>query len=97
MALSSSARSISLPVMSAACTMRCLEWPPSLARCNEPQLFLVNSHPNAMSLSTASFPSAHTTSTASWSHKKSPAIWVSLACSSAVSSGSITAEMPPWA
>mmetsp|Transcript_37468 Transcript_37468/g.94564 ORF Transcript_37468/g.94564 Transcript_37468/m.94564 type:complete len:260 (-) Transcript_37468:761-1540(-) len=63
-AVDSSARSISRPVRSAACTTRRLEWPPSLVRCRLPSSLRVNSAPICTSSSTRAGPSRHTTSTA---------------------------------
>lgn len=63
---SQSARWISRPVTSSACTMRLALWPPSRVRCRVPSALRVNAAPISASSSTRGAASRHTTSTALW-------------------------------
>ena len=92
------ARQISVPVASPpACRMRSRWWPPSRVSESPPVSPRSNSAPSAMRSQTASVPSRTSASTASTSQRPTPATRVSWMCSAGLSSGDMTAAMPPCA
>ncbi len=90
--------SISAPVMSPRWTMRFLEWPPSMPN-SKPPAFESRSNlaPVDMSLSISSGACFTMSSTASLSHRPSPASSVSFTCKAKLSFFEKTAAIPPCA
>ena len=92
------ARCTSAPVASPpACTIRSARCPPSRVSISEPSGLRSNSAPIRISSRIRVGPSSTSTRTAAGSQSPTPAISVSKACASGVSSGSSTAAMPPCA
>ena len=93
----SRAVSMAFPVISATCSMRRFECPPSFPKEYEPSSIRVNSRPNRINSCTRAGPSSTICLTTRSSHNPSPEMRVSPTCRSKSSVFEVTTAMPPCA